>query len=430
VELFVESRAGRWTVEVGIAVLAVAVTVAHGASASRHWPPAVWIVGAVAGLCLLVRTILPLPVLAVTVAADVVGTQLLGAAGVATPAALVAAATVASRVGVTTLSIPLMVAFTCGETFLVSHPLNLGPVAVCALCQLAVAAGLRVGVRRDQARRTREHAERLRERAAAAVRETALAVRSAAAEERLRIARDVHDVLAHTLSVVVVQATGAADAFERSPVGAKAAVETIGEVARKALGDLRAVLGSLHEAEDAGSSAPPASPEADLSGLDTLVRHVRAAGLDVSLDVHGDVPGLAPATALTTFRVIQEALTNTLRHAHAHRAAVTVRMEAPSETASPVLLIDVVDDGWGSGPSGSADEPSPGSGHGLAGMRARVASLGGTLVTGNRDPRGFRVHARLPLHGAPPDRPPSDDDADEADRPGGPPPTTQQEEIR
>jgi signal transduction histidine kinase len=420
VDLFVESRAGRWMVEAGTAVLAGGVTVAHGLSASPHRPPAAWIIGAVAALCLLARTILPLPVLAATVAADVMGTQLFGAAGVATPAALVAAATVASRVGVTTLSIPLIVAFTCGETFLVSHPLSLGPAAVCALCQLAVAAGLRVGVRRDQAARTREHVERLRERAAAAARETALAVRSAAAEERLRIARDVHDVLAHTLSVVVVQATAAADAFERSPAGAKAAVVTIGDVARKALGDLRAVLGSLHEPDDAVSSTPPASPEADLSGLHTLIQHVRAAGLDVSLDVHGEVPGLAPATALTAFRVIQEALTNTLRHAHAHRAAVTVRVEPPSEgTVSPALLIDVVDDGWGSGPDRPADEPSPGSGRGLTGMRARVTDLGGTLTTGNRQPRGFRVHARLPLPGVAPDRQ------------GGPPPTPQrQEKIR
>ena len=127
--------------------------------------------------------------------------------------------------------------------------------------QLAIAAGLRVGVRRDRATRTREHVERLRERAVAAAREAALAVRSAAAEERLRIAREVHDVLAHTLSVIVVQATAAADAFERSPAGAKAAVTTVGDVARNALGDLRALLGSLHEPEDA-SSVPAGSATA------------------------------------------------------------------------------------------------------------------------------------------------------------------------
>jgi len=405
VELFLETTAGRWLVEIGIALLAVGVVAGPGFSASPSWPPAAWSAAVFAGLGLLARTVAPLPVLAATVAADVASAQLLGAHGVATAAALVAAATVASRVGMTALSIPLIVAFTCGETFLVGHPPNLGPAAVCALCQLAIAAGLRVGVRRDRATRTREHVERLRERADAAARETALAVRSAAAEERLRIAREVHDVLAHTLSVIVVQATAAADAFERSPAGAKAAVATIGDVARNALGDLRALLGSLHEPEEAGSSAPPASPEVDLSGLETLVRHVRAAGLDVSLDIGDDVPGLPPATALTAFRLIQEALTNTLRHAQARTATVTVRVEPPADRADPpALLVGVVDDGWGTGRPGSDAEPAPGSGRGLAGMRSRVANAGGTLITGHRHPHGFQVRARLPLPGPAPDR--------------------------
>ncbi|WP_051807373.1 sensor histidine kinase [Actinoplanes subtropicus] len=390
-ESFLETRAGRRLVAVGIAVLAAGVAAGHGLSASPPWPPAAWAAGVAAALCLLARPAFPLTVLAATVTADVASAQLLGADGVATAAALVAAATVASRSGVTMRSIPLLVAFTCGETFLVDRPLNLAPAAICALCQLAVAAGLRVGVRRDQSTRTREHVERLRERAAAAARETTLAVRSAAAEERLRIAQEVHDVLAHTLSVVVVQATAAADAFERSPAGAKAAVETIGDVARKALGDLRAVLASLHETGTETEDNPPARSETALSGLENLVGHVRAAGLDVSLDIGGDVPGLPPATALTAFRVIQEALTNTLRHAHAHRAAVTVRVE------SPELVVEVVDDGWGRNPARPTTEPWPGSGRGLTGMRSRVTNLGGTLATGNRHPRGFQVLARLPL---------------------------------
>jgi signal transduction histidine kinase len=202
---------------------------------------------------------------------------------------------------------------------------------------------------------------------------------AAVAEERRRIARDMHDVVAHSLSVMVVQAGGARRILDRDPDRAAQAAQQIEAAGRAALAELRRVLGVL---EAAGAPAARA-PQPSLRDVETLVREARAAGLAVSLRVSGTPRPLAPDLELTAYRVVQEALTNARKHAGAARTQVTVRWE------EEWLEVAVVDAG-GAGPGG-------GTGHGLVGMRERVALSGGELSAGPRPGGGFAVRARLPL---------------------------------
>ncbi|MEV5959454.1 histidine kinase [Streptomyces sp. NPDC051987] len=382
---------------------------ALGAPASSTWT--VWRCACALIGCgsLVLRERLPLTVLGVSLAADLLA-QLSGSGGRADSyAVLLAAGSAASRVGITPVSTAFSIAATLAESFAMRPlPGTAQAAAVCAVFQLVIMAGLRTGIRRERAQRTREHVERLYERSAAAARQHALLMRTAAAEERLRVAREVHDVLAHTISVVVIQATAAADGFEHSPVRAKAAVEAIGDVSRQALKDLRSLLNALHDDADAPAS-PSASPPAgtprtpsqgdtDLSGLLPMIDHVRATGLAVDLDVAQPVPALPPTVALAAYRVVQEALTNTLRHAHARRAVVSVaHRHSADDPDGGVLVVEVADDGWGLR-GGTPVPPSlAGSGRGLTGMAARVHALGGTVTSGNREAGGFQVSARIPV---------------------------------
>jgi signal transduction histidine kinase len=210
--------------------------------------------------------------------------------------------------------------------------------------------------------------------------------RRAVAEERARIARELHDVVAHNVSLMVVQAVAADDVFDTRPDQSREALRAIEASGRAALAELRRLLDTVRP--DAGRDAN--DPQPGLEQLDTLVASVRAAGLDVAVRYESppgppvDVPA---GVDLSAYRIVQEALTNTLRHARATRAAVTVRY------TSAAVEVEVTDDG--SGP-GHATE----SGRGLVGMRERVALLGGTLEVGAAARGGFRVSAALPL-GAP-----------------------------
>ncbi len=190
--------------------------------------------------------------------------------------------------------------------------------------------------------------------------------RRAAGEEQARLARELHDVIAHSLSVIVVQAAAADDVFDSRPDQARAALRSIEGAGREALGDLRRLL---------------AGEQPGLARLGELAEPLRAAGLEVAMSVDGEAPAEVEGSA---YRIVQEALTNTLRHASARRAEVEVR------TQDGVLELDVRDDGRG---GGFAD----GAGRGIAGMRERAALLGGTLEAGPRPEGGFRVHARFPL---------------------------------
>jgi signal transduction histidine kinase len=202
----------------------------------------------------------------------------------------------------------------------------------------------------------------------------------AATEERIRIARELHDVVAHHLSVIVVQAEAAQEVLATRPEQAGEAMETVADTARGALGELRRVLGVLR-------SDATLAPAPDLAAVDELVASVRQAGLDVEVRTEGDARPLSGVVSLAAYRVVQEALTNVLRHAAARRAEVALAY------GDDALVVTVSDDGRGPGDGAAAAA----GGHGLAGMRERVAVLGGRLDAGPRAGGGFAVRARLPL---------------------------------
>jgi signal transduction histidine kinase len=228
--------------------------------------------------------------------------------------------------------------------------------------------------------RARRHAASLAARSAALQRQA----EQATAAERARIARELHDIVAHHLSVIVLQAAGA----RASGKPAGAALEKIEHSGRQALDETSRLLNVLRDPdEEAGLAPQPAIGE-----LDALAASVRAAGLPVDLVIDGDPAALPAAVDVSVYRIVQEALTNVLKHAGPARADVTIGC------ADEEVTIEVTDNGTGQHGNGS-----PGAGHGLAGMRERAAVLGGELAAGPRPGGGFTVRARLPLgSGLPP----------------------------
>ena len=203
----------------------------------------------------------------------------------------------------------------------------------------------------------------------------------AAAEERRRIAREMHDVVAHSVSVMVVQAGGARRILERDPRRAVEAAAHIEDVGRAALTEMRRLLGVLHHGEEEAGRAP----QPTLRELDGLIERSRAAGLPVTLQVTGEPRPLPPGKDLAAYRVIQEALTNAIKHAGSAPTSVTVRWEASC------LHLQIVDRG------GAAINGTNGSGHGLVGMEERMRLYDGSLRAGPLAGGGFEVMARLPL---------------------------------
>jgi signal transduction histidine kinase len=227
----------------------------------------------------------------------------------------------------------------------------------------------------------RENVALLQERAQLAERARADEARQAVADERLRIAQELHDVLGHSLGVIALQSGVAAHVIDRDPAEAKASLVAISRTSRTSLAEVRRILGALRT--DAGTTGY--HPPPGLSALEALATELTEAGLPVRIHVHG-VPDQVPAALdLTAYRVVQEALTNVVKHAGPARAEVTVRYEDGRVT------VQVDDDGRGSAAQGQA----PG-GHGQLGMRERVAVWGGTLQTGPRPDGGYRVLATLP----------------------------------
>jgi signal transduction histidine kinase len=201
----------------------------------------------------------------------------------------------------------------------------------------------------------------------------------AAADERLRIAQELHDIVAHSLGVIAVQAGVGLHVIDTDPAEAKRSFESISHASRSSLAEIRRLLGVVRSGQ-AGAAYIPAP---GLSDLPQLADDVGTAGLPVDLDVGVDAAGLPRSVELAAFRIVQESLTNCLRHAGAHRATVRLWCERGG------LVVEVSDDG--SGPNGSRS-----GGHGLVGMRERVAVHGGSLETGTSATGGFRVLARLP----------------------------------
>jgi len=206
--------------------------------------------------------------------------------------------------------------------------------------------------------------------------------RRRASEERLRIARELHDVLAHNISMINVQAGVALHLLDERPEQARPALTAIKQASKDALTELRSVLGVLRRVDEDDGSRDPAPT---LARLDDLVARAKAAGLSVRLEVEGDVRPLPAPVDLAAFRIVQEALTNVLRHAGASTASVLVRYDEDE------VAVQIDDDGRGHA-SGS-----PGSGSGIVGMRERAESAGGSFEAAPRVDGGFRVRARLPL---------------------------------
>jgi signal transduction histidine kinase len=203
-------------------------------------------------------------------------------------------------------------------------------------------------------------------------------VQRTAAEEQARMARELHDIIGHSVSVMTIQAAAAGDAFDSRPAQVREALRAIESTGRETLAELRRLLAGVRP-DESGSFAPAPG----LEGLDALAERVRGAGLAVELTVERGPEPLPPSIDLSAYRIVQEALTNTLKHAHATTARVEVRQTGGT------LEIDVVDDGKG------AETVTPG--HGIVGMRERAALFGGHLTAAPAPGGGFAVRARIPV---------------------------------
>jgi signal transduction histidine kinase len=237
----------------------------------------------------------------------------------------------------------------------------------------AFLAGRAIASRQQLANQQRERANQLE-------REHEAAIRAAADAERRHIARELHDVIAHSVGVMVVQAGAARHVLTDKPEAARESLLAVETSGHEAMAELRRLLGVLN---DNGELAP-LSPPSGIDGLDSLVARVREAGLPVALRVEGQPRPLPPGVDVAAYRIIQEALTNALKYAGGAPAAAVLRFSADA------IDIDVLDEG-------TVQTPAQGIGRGLTGMRERVALFGGAIEAGRREGGGYAVHAHLPF---------------------------------
>ncbi|MEU9701088.1 sensor histidine kinase [Streptomyces sp. NPDC047981] len=242
----------------------------------------------------------------------------------------------------------------------------------------------------DSLRTRRAYFAQLEERATRLEQEREAQAKVAVAAERARIARELHDVVAHNVSVMVVQADGAAYVLDSSPDQAKQALETISSTGRQALAEMRRLLGILRTGEH--KEAGEYVPQPDVEQIEDLVEQVRSAGLTVDFRIEGTPRPLPSGVELTAYRIVQEALTNTRKHGGPDVGA-SVRLVYFDDGLG--LLVE--DDGRGATHEMYEDGGADGRGHGLIGMRERVGMVGGTLDAGPRPGGGFRISALLPL---------------------------------
>jgi signal transduction histidine kinase len=203
----------------------------------------------------------------------------------------------------------------------------------------------------------------------------------AAAEERTRIARELHDIIGHSVSVMTVQTSGVRRLLRPEQEQEREALLAVERTGREALAEMRRVVGALRDPEE----GPALAPRPRLSRVDKLVAQARETGLPVDFEIEGEPVPLPAGVDLTAYRLVQEGLTNVIKHAAAHHADVRVRYDGDH------VEIEVCDDGRG------ADSASSAGGHGLVGMRERVSIYGGELEAGPRAEGGFRLRARLPV---------------------------------
>ncbi len=249
-----------------------------------------------------------------------------------------------------------------------------------------VLAPVSVWVLGESMARRRVYLAALKERAVRAEAERDARARAAAADERARIARELHDVIAHNLSVMVAQADGGRYVFDVAPEKSRQALAEIGATGRQAVSEMSHLLGVLH----AGPAVSAFAPSPGVAEIPQLVTQARDAGLRVAHTVEGAARPVTGGLSIAVYRIVQEALTNVRKHAGPNATAKVRLRYGPDE-----LLVRVTDDGHG------AVSGAPNAGHGLAGMRERAAMYGGTARTGPRPGGGFQVTARLPLPRAP-----------------------------
>lgn len=254
-------------------------------------------------------------------------------------------------------------------------------VAVIALSALALATG-------DAARSRRAYIAEVEERAGRAELTREQEAQRRVTEERLRIARDLHDVLGHQIALINVEAGVADHVLDRDPARAREALAHIRQAGRSALEELRDTIGLLRQP---GDPAAPTEPTAGLASLDDLLASFRRSGLEIEQEVEGEIRPLPPPTDVAAYRIIQESLTNVRKHAGDATAVVHLAY-------GPAALRVVVEDD-GAGAPGRPAEGNGVGGHGIEGMRERLGMIGGKLEAGPRAGRGFRVSATLPLPG-------------------------------
>ncbi|CAM3156314.1 Histidine kinase domain-containing protein [Stackebrandtia soli] len=262
---------------------------------------------------------------------------------------------------------------------------QLGMSATSALIFNYISASILFGIGRAVYNRRRTLVE-LQDRAHLAEENQAAMAAQAVADERRRIARELHDVVAHHVAVMGVLATGARRVLAKDPAKADETLQTIEQTGRATLREMRRLLDVLRTSEE--EPEDELTPQPGLDAVHSLVAQIRDTGLPVSLIVDGMPYPLDPGIALTVYRIIQEGLTNTLKHAGQARATVHIRYE------SDRIELDVGDNGGGPRVDGGGTGRV---GHGLVGMRERVALYGGTLRTGPRPGGGFRVHTVIPI---------------------------------
>lgn len=267
------------------------------------------------------------------------------------------------------------------------EPAGLARIAVVVFQTVPFALAWVLG---DSMRTRRAYFAQLEERAARLEKEREAQSKVAVAAERARIARELHDVVAHNVSVMVVQADGAAYVLDSAPDQAKKALETISSTGRQALAEMRRLLGVLRtgEHQEGGEYVP----QPDVEQIDDLVEQCRTSGLPVDFKVEGTPRPLPSGVELTAYRIVQEALTNTRKHGGPN-AGASVRLVYFDDGLG--LLVE--DDGKGAPHELYEEGGADGQGHGLIGMRERVGMVGGTLDAGPRPGGGFRISVLLPL---------------------------------
>jgi len=346
----------------------------HGGHHLPRTPAAAFILVGVACLVLAWRRRWPVAVLGVSVAAATTFTLLGYLNGAVLVAPMIALYTVASFTSIRrAVGYGIATLVVLGSASIAVNPLGRfggGVVILPFMVAVMVVAGIAVANRRAYVDSIRDRAEQ--------------DARRRIDEERLRIARELHDVVAHTMATINVQAGVAAHVLPTRPEAAAESLQAIKTASKEGLRELRAILNVLRQADD----ADPTQPAPGTAQLEDLIAGARRAGLETTLTVTGDPVPLPAAVDLAAYRIIQESLTNTIRHAGPATAVVALGY------ASHELHIDVTDTG-----RGQAVIAGNGDGHGLAGMRERAAAVGGTVEAGPGPAGGFRVAARLPLGG-------------------------------